>query len=175
MKKILGNFAAVCIVAAGASGAVNAQNGKLNNMKSVNSFSEAAIAPVLKHRNFTVTDRHKGTKGQEIIIVKFSDGTIAQIAFTACNAKNNRCLGMDIVANWRPKAQYTAAQNAKFVSDFNNKFSFISAGIMGNGNMYLQRYAIADYGTNYGNINSELLNFASVARKFKTAIKERGK
>ncbi len=103
--------------------------------------------------------------GKSFVRAEMESGLIAIYQPTAC-ADDSDCVGLNVMAAWdRPKG-WSDTKLLKVLSDFENQYSFIKAGVLNDGSLYLQRYVICDYGTFAGNIRVEAKTFDSIANEF---------
>ena len=163
MQKIIKMVFAASFLASASAGA---QTTQLDMSTEVKTFSESSIAPVLTHRKIQIMERANLASGTSYLKVKFPNGAVALLMFSACKKAPKRCYGLQMQANWQKYKSYSADQNRKFISDFNNRFSYIKAGVMNSGTIYASRYIISDYGLNYGTLSAELSTYSKFIKKF---------
>ncbi|TXC69042.1 YbjN domain-containing protein [Sphingorhabdus soli] len=107
--------------------------------------------------------------GQPFVRAEMESGLIAIYQPTACTDGSD-CAGLNIMAAWdRPKG-WSDAKLLKALSDFENEYSFIKAGVLNDGSIYVQRYVICDFGTFAGNIRVEATTFSSIAAAFSKIV-----
>jgi len=110
------------------------------------SFDPQVIGPILTEIDVLWQTR-EDIEGRPYIEAN-ADGRIVFIVEPlACRGTvNNDCIGMQLVAVFDGQA------DPQRVRDFNNNYAFANLGINENGNAYLNRYDIADYGIARGNV-----------------------
>ena len=137
-----------------------------DNMKPVASYSFQTIAPVLQAIG-TQAQTAQSEDGATYLKVTSPNGFGFNIALAACTDKaQQQCRGMALAAIWDAENKFTSAQVAQNTQAFNLKYRFTSSGVRADGRPYIQRYAIADFGTNQGNIRAEIEAFIAIGSIF---------
>jgi hypothetical protein len=163
-------FGAVLPIAFGAVlSPVVAQNSSgtpFSYTKPVRYFSPAAVEPVLSAMGHKA-ERAQTKSGKTYLRVAAKNGLKFNLHFTACgDGAEDKCKGISLSAVWTKPDRFSITDMASRTRKFNNKYNFINASMFDNGKPYILRYAIADYGTNQGNIRSEIANFIAIGSKF---------
>ncbi len=165
---ILSAAALAVFVATGAvSGGALAQNqmgakssGLSNPANVVKDFSVETVGPVLNELGMAwQVDRLDN--GAQFVIA--SSGSLQYVLFfTACQgAGGTGCIGMQAVMF------FTGVEpNPQTVQAFNAKIPFVTVGVDQDGEAFISRYDIADYGIPRGNIASSIMNFLASAEMF---------
>ena len=110
------------------------------------SFDPAEIGPILTEIDVLWQTR-QDIEGRPYIEANADGRIVFIIEPLACRGTiNNDCIGMQLVAVFDGQA------DPQQVRDFNNNYAFANLGINENGNAYLNRYDIADYGIPRGNV-----------------------
>lgn len=165
MKRAFAAFGAAALaLTAGMSGA-QAQNsmgssgsGLSNPTNIVKNFSVQTVGPVLNELGMPWEVRQLDNGAQYIIAAGGSTQFI--LFFTACQGSNG-CVGMQAVTFFRG-----VDPNPQTVQAFNSNIPFVTAGVDQDGEAYISRYDISDYGIPRGNIASSMLNFLATAEMF---------
>jgi len=83
----------------------------------------------------------------------------------ACKGANNtQCVGLAMTALFEGRS------NVQTVMAFNDRFVFSSSGVNAEGNAYLSRYELADYGITRGNLATSILVFVAQAKQFQQEL-----
>ncbi len=109
-------------------------------------FDPADIGPILTEIDVLWQTR-QDIEGRPYIEANADGRIVFIIEPLACRGTvNSDCIGMQLVAVFDGQA------DPQQVRDFNNNYAFANLGINENGNAYLNRYDIADYGIPRGNV-----------------------
>lgn len=135
----------------------------------IGDFTEAAIAPVLAERKITVLGRYSG---QDIsyIDIKFSDGTVGVANLTAKQPNSERRIGLATLIVITPRPDWSVQRKAELVINFNRQNLLTQVGLYDNGQIYIQRYSICDFGLPQGNLAAELQILELAAKKLKDEL-----
>ena len=155
---------ATALVAAAANMPASAQ--QFDNNKAVAAYSFSSISPVLQAIGAT-SQNAQAEDGTGYMRVTAPNGFGFNIALAACEGPaQQNCKGMAMAAIWNDDNKFTAQQIAANIQQFNLRYRFTSAGLRPDGKPYIQRYAIADFGTNQGNIRAEIEAFIAIGSIF---------
>lgn len=135
----------------------------------IGDFTEAAIAPVLAERKISVLGRYSG---QDIsyLDIKFADGTLGVANLTAKQPNSERRIGLAILIVITPRPDWTLQRKAELVINFNRQNLLTQVGLYDNGQLYIQRYSICDFGLPQGNLAAELQILELAAKKLKDEL-----
>lgn len=167
MKSVITALGVAAMAFAGATGAA-AQNqmgssgGLTNPTNVVRNFSVQTVGPVLNELGMPWQVRQLDNGSQYIMAAGGS--TQFAIIFTACD-QGSGCIGMQTLALYSG-----ATPNAQTVQAFNASIPFVSAGVAQDGQAFISRYDIADYGIPRGNIASSVVNFLATAEMFASEL-----
>jgi hypothetical protein len=157
MRRIFAIAAVTCVFAAGGA-ALAAQ---IDPRTSVSSFTPANIISAAQAVNFqaeVLTDN----EGNKAVGITASNGMKFIARPAACQQPNQvACVGLTIFGvfnGWNPTLQA--------VNYFNGYRSFTKV-FLTEDKALLERYEISDYGIAFGNIASNLTNFAEIADQFR--------
>lgn len=151
-----------------AVGAVPAQAQSYSDTQPVSAFTEQNVMAVLAQLGAQTKIVEDGDA--RYVRADMKSGLIALYEPTACGDSGGKCIGLNIMAVWERPADWSDSKLLKALSDFENKYSYIKAGVLQDGSVYLQRYIICDYGTYMGNLRVEATTFDSIAVKFADVI-----
>lgn len=132
--------------------------GLSNPTNVVKNFSVQTVGPVLNELGVPWQVQQLDNGAQ--VLIAASGSTQFILFFTACQGDNG-CVGMQTVTFFRG-----ADPNPQTVQAFNSSIPFVTAGVDQDGEAYISRYDIADYGIPRGNIASSLANFLATAQMF---------
>ncbi len=152
--------ASIAGVAAAQSNALKSSSAPVSNPGALlSSLHAEAVLPLLNELGIR-TEGAKLPNGQKVILAQAPNGLKFQLTPTACDAQNQRCRGIHMLAIFQTNAP------ARAVSAFNYQYAFISAGKDDSGVAYISRYDIADYGMPRGNLAVSLANYLHMADAF---------
>ena len=140
----------------------------LNDTTPVKAFTLENVQSVL--RGLGAKTSVLDDNGKPFVRAEMESGLIAVYQPVACTDGSD-CVGLNIMAAWDRPQGWSDAKLLKVLSDFENKYSFIKAGVLSDGSLYVQRYIICDYGTFAGNIRIEIKTFDSIAVAFSEVVK----
>lgn len=174
MKHVFGAVCAIAVIAVIASGAaaqnsladVNTQEAPVSNpANAISNFDIQLVGPVLNELGVAWQSMQDGN-GNPVIKANAAGQLIFYMQPTACRAANNTdCVGLATFA------YFEGAVNAQTVRAFNDRYAFVSTGLMSSeGGAYISRYDIADYGIPRGNVASSVLNFLALADRFRSEL-----
>jgi hypothetical protein len=157
-------FAAVCASVAAVSGA-SAQDGPVSNPTAmIADFDPSLIGPVLNELGI-VWRQFEADNGQPYIDANYRGEFLFRLLPTACQTPGYKdCVGLSMTAVFDGRA------NPQTVTAFNYLYSFASVGLTPQGEAFIVRYDIADYGVPRGNVASSVLNFISQAFKLRDEL-----
>lgn len=170
MKLIMGAAAALCVV----SGAAFAQSNSMFSASACSApddpfrpcgmapnFDADTLMPILAELGLTAQKR-TDDNGAVYIAANYNNALNFTLAPSACSDNNVRqCIGLTTFAYFSG-----GSINPQTVSAFNQKYAFISTGLLSDGGAYISRYDIADFGVPRGNIRSSIGNFVNLAARF---------
>lgn len=132
-------------------------------------FNYATVEGVLKA--IGASSRRTGTDpGKPSLLVTFRNGRRAVVALSACDRSGAACKAMNVQVTWAPIAGASAEQVTQAIGQFNRRYAFAKAFMVGNSRPTLQRYFTADYGYIRGNLAVDLLVFADQAQRFTVEV-----
>lgn len=154
MKTIAKMALAAVVAVAGAP----AQAAPVENPSAlITDFSAGSIGPVLSELGI-VWREFKADDGQPFIDANYQGQFVFRLVPTACQGSEfKRCVGLSMTA------VYDGRANPQTVTAFNYLYSFASVGLTPEGEAFIVRYEIADYGVPRGNVASSVLNFITQA------------
>lgn len=132
----------------------------------VENFDFANLSPLLAELGMQYEVR-QSPDGQSYLAATYNGQLKFNLIPTAClNDETSNCVGLNILALF----SYSQV-NTQTVSAFNQRYSFISAGMLSdNTGAYISRYEIADYGIPRGNVASSLGNFLVLLERFEDEL-----
>lgn len=132
-------------------------------------FTEANIAPVLTHRGITVLGRYTG---QEIsyVDIKFADGTKGVVTFTAIQPPTERRIGMATTVVFDSNPSWPITRKVELVINFNRQNLLTQVGLYDNGQFYIMRYSVSDFGITHGTLAAELQIFELATKRLKEEL-----
>jgi len=165
MKPYIAAFSAFAACAAFVSAPALAQNsmggsgsGLSNPTNIVQSFSVQTVGPVLNELGMPWEVRQLNN-GMQYIVAAAGEANFV-IQFNACQSATS-CAGLLTVTFFSG-----GNPNAQTVQAFNARTPFVTAGVDQDGDAYISRYDIADFGIPRGNIASSIVNFLASAQMF---------
>lgn len=136
----------------------------------VSNFDLPAIVSILTELKI-VHRVAEGSNGR-FVNVAFANGVRATIGRSACRNNLQFCKGLTISARFGTgKPAWTETEKLRRVNSFNYRHSFIKAGLDANGQFYLSRYELNDFGVSRGSIATSLLVFANLGERFAAHLK----
>lgn len=112
-----------------------------------------------------------GSNGR-FVNVAFANGVRATVGRSACRNNLQFCKGLTISARFgQGRTGWTEIDKLRRVNSFNYRHSFIKAGLDANGQFYLSRYELNDFGVSRGSIATSLLVFANLGERFAAHLK----
>lgn len=112
-----------------------------------------------------------GSNGR-FVNVAFENGIRATLGRSACRNNLQSCKGLTISARFgQGKPGWSELEKMRRVNSFNYRHGFIKAGLDANGNFYLSRYELNDFGVSRGAVATSLLVFANIGAKFNEHLK----
>lgn len=133
---------------------------------SILSFDVAQLGPILNEMKLLWQAR-QAPDGSPFILVNSDGTTIFVITPLACRGpQSTDCVGMQLLSVFDDKA------DPQTVRDFNNRYVFSNVGINDNGNSYINRYDIADYGIARGNVATIISTFVTFSKIYAETIVE---
>jgi len=162
MKPIFAALGALAVSATLSSAPAMAQNsmgsGLTNPTNIVSSFNVQTVGPVLNELGMPWEVRQLNN-GMQYIVAAAGQASFV-IQFNACESATS-CAGMLTVTFFSG-----GNPNPQTVQAFNARTPFVTAGADQDGDAYVSRYDIADYGIPRGNIASSIVNFLASAQMF---------
>lgn len=133
--------------------------------RAIANFDIASVGAVLTELGVT-WQTMTAQDGTPIVAANVAGALIFYLQPTACQGANNtNCIGLNTLAF------FDGAANPQTVRAFNDRYAFVSAGLMSSGGgAYISRYDIADYGIPRGNVASSVLNFVTLADNFQSEL-----
>jgi len=161
MKNLATIIAATAVAVAGAP----AQAAPVDNPgKIISDFNAATVGPVLSELGI-VWREFKADNGQPFIDANFQGQFVFRLTPTACKESGfKNCVGLSLTA------VFDGAANPQTVTAFNYLYSFASVGLTPDGEAFIVRYEIADYGVPRGNVASSVLNFVQQAKQLSAEL-----
>ena len=141
-----------------------------NNDTMIFEFTEATITPVLLNRGITVTSRDVNSDGNVYLDVNFANGQTGRISFTAKLDGTEKRIGMAVAISFIPPAEWPDQRKIDLINEFNRQYWLTQVTMAENGEIYIMRYSVCDFGAPQGNINSELWSFESLAKKLQDEL-----
>ncbi|MEL7487826.1 MAG: YbjN domain-containing protein [Pseudomonadota bacterium] len=137
----------------------------------VQNFDPSTLGPLLSELGIS-WNAQQGSDGRTFIAANIGGQLNVNFIPSACLENGARnCVGLNTLAYFEG-----GAPNPQSVSAFNQKYWFVSAGVVSGGKgAYISRYEIADYGIPRGNVESSLRNFVVLASKFRDEIRSGAK
>lgn len=135
-------------------------------------FTEAEIAPVLTNRGITITDRYTTDDGAPALQVTFANGLIGHIVFTAKLEGTERRVGMGTFIYFNPRKDWSEQRKIDTINEYNRMYWLTQATMASDGQIYIMRYSVSDFGTPMGNLNSELWSMETLAKRFQEKLGE---
>lgn len=137
-----------------------------NPRVSVPNFDIETITPILSELGIVHTV-NQTSNGMRYVSANIAGEINVKFLPSAClTAGRSDCIGLATMAHYEG-----GSFNPQTVSAFNQKYQFISAGVVENGKYaFVSRYDIADYGMPRGNIASSVANFYVLASKFRDEV-----
>ena len=136
----------------------------------VSNFDLPAIVSILSE--LKVAHRVAEGSNGRFVNVAFANGVRATIGRSACRNNLQFCKGLTISARFGPgKPAWAEAEKLRRANSFNYRHSFIKAGLDANGQFYLSRYELNDFGVSRGSIATSLLVFANLGERFAAHLK----
>ncbi|MEL6378658.1 MAG: hypothetical protein AAFQ29_02720 [Pseudomonadota bacterium] len=133
---------------------------------SIVSFDVAQLGPILTEMKYLWQAR-QAPDGSPFILANSGGDSIFVITPLACRGTQyTDCVGMQLISVFDDKADPEA------VRDFNNRYVFSNVGINDNGNSYISRYDIADYGIARGNVATIISTFVTFSEIYAETIVE---
>ena len=157
-------IAAACVASASAQ---QTQELALSNPTGVvKNFDASTLGPLLSELGIS-WNAQQGDNGRTFIAANIGGQLNVNFIPSACLEGGSRnCIGLNTLAYFEG-----GSPNPQTVSAFNQKYWFVSAGIVSSGKgAYISRYEIADFGIARGNVESSLRNFVFLADKFRSEI-----
>jgi len=153
----------LCLAAPAAAQDINAVTGRTGL---VTNFDLPTLTRILRELKLP----HQvapGTNGR-FINIGFANGVRATLGRNACRADGLTCKGLTITARFGAgKAGWSELEKLRRANSFNARNSFIKAGVDGEGQFYLIRYELADFGVSRGAVATSLLVFANLAQQYR--------
>jgi|GEM_PF-1450213 len=170
-KSAFGILAAATAASSNALAQSNAAPGGAQDIISsprgtVPNFDVQTIGPILSELGL-VYQASQTADGTTYLTANIAGELNVSFIPSAClSSGRSNCIGLVTIA------QFEGTNfNPQTVSAFNQKYSFVSTGLVDNGQYaFISRYDIADYGVARGNIASSVTNFYVLARKFRDEI-----
>jgi hypothetical protein len=135
------------------------------NTQLLATFNYATIEAVLK--SIGATFRRTGTNpAKPSLLVTFRNGRRAVLALSACDDSGANCKAMNVQTTWSRVAGAAPERTSQSIAQFNRRYAYAKAFLIGDGQPTLQRYLTADYGYVRGNLAVDLLVFADQAQRF---------
>lgn len=134
---------------------------------SILSFDVDKVGPLLTEMKYLWQER-QAPDGSPFILVNADGERVFVISPLSCGPANKDCLGMQLVSVFDDVAKPDT------VRKFNNRYLLASAGINENGNSYLSRYDIADYGIARGNVATIISIFVTLMEVYEETVIEGG-
>jgi len=136
----------------------------------VSNFDLPAIVSILSE--LKIAHRVADGSNGRYVNVSFANGIRATIGRSACRNNLQFCKGMTIYARFgRGRPEWTELEKLQRVNVFNYRHSFIKTGLDANGQFYLSRYELNDFGVSRGSIATSLLVYANFGEKFAAYLK----
>lgn len=139
------------------------------NAQLLPTFNYATVEAVLK--SIGASYRRTGVDaGKPSLVVTFRNGRRAVIALSACDRAGSACKAMNLQVTWARIADAPSERTAQAIAQFNRRYAFAKAFLVGDGRPTLQRYLTADYGYIRGNLAVDLLVFADQTQRFAVEV-----
>ncbi|MEM9170749.1 MAG: hypothetical protein AAGC56_13980 [Pseudomonadota bacterium] len=164
-------MAATSMAATGATAQTRDGDTVPNPRGTLQNFDAENLGPLLSELGL-VWRAQQGANGQTYMSANVGGDFVINLIPSACldNGVAN-CIGLNTIAMFTG-----GSANAQTVSAYNQKYWFVSAGVVSDGSgAYVSRYDIADFGIARGNVASSLRNFIYLAAKFRDELKSGAK
>lgn len=163
LMRFLAIIAALCL--ASPAGAQNV-NAVTNRTGLVTNFDLPTVTRIL--RELRMEHQVAPGSGGRFINVQLPNGVRATLGRTACRGDGLTCKGLTMTARFGAgPAGWSELEKLRRANSFNARNSFIKAGVDGDGQFYLVRYELADFGVSRGAVATSLLVFANLAQQYR--------
>ena len=141
----------------------------LDATKAVPHYTPTAVGQVLRAMGHTVQSA-QAKSGNTYLQVTAKNGFKFRVYFRVCKDGMDKCKGLIATAVWMKPEHFSVAQIVERTRKFNSSYGFINSGLDDDGRVYMRRFALAEYGTNQGNISGEIKTFISLGSKFTAEV-----
>ena len=159
--------ASLGVASAQSSGGAAQARALSNPGGAVKNFDASSLGPLLSELGIA-WNAQRGSDGRTFIAATIGGDLNVNFIPSAClDSGERQCVGLNTLAYFEG-----GSPNPQTVSAFNQKYWFVSAGVVSSGKgAYISRYEIADYGIPRGNVESSLRNFVFLANKFRSELR----
>ena len=141
----------------------------LEYFKGVPHYNSAVVGQVLRAMGHTVQSA-QAKSGNTYLQVVAKNGFKFRVYFRVCKDGKDKCKGLIATAVWMKPEHFSVVQMVERTRKFNSSYGFINSGLDDDGKVYMRRFALAEYGTNQGNISGEIRAFISLGSKFTAEV-----
>lgn len=135
--------------------------GVANPTSTIPNYDVESVGPILNEMGVK-WQAQRTPAGETLVTASVADTVNFLLVPTACRdtATQSDCVGLNMVALFEGSA------NPQTVRAFNYRYAFASAGIDPDGDAYISRYEIADFGAQRGNLATSIQVFVNQAVMF---------
>lgn len=131
-------------------------------------FDAQNLGPLLTEMKYLWQER-QSADGKRFMLVNADGEVVFILSPLACRKDGvTDCVGLQTIAVFEGRA------DRAFVEEFNARYAFANIGINDQGNAYLNRYDIADYGIARGNIATLIRTFVDLSKIYSSLASNAG-